>query len=485
MGARTGADYIAGLRDAREVWLGGQRIGDVTEHPLLRPVIEATAHLYDMQHQPAHRDLLTFESEVVGERIGRAFQSPRTQADLVVRREAIALWMRESCGFLGRAPDFLNTLILGMKEKSSYFGRQSPDRQAAIEGYYRYIARKDLFLTHVFHEPQNDRAKRRSEQPDPAVPLRVIEQNTKGLIVSGAKIVATAAPYADEVLIWPQVPNWGPGDESYALACAIPVASPGLKVFCRASFTRPGLTADYPISSRFDEIDSVLVFDRVLVPWDRVFLHNDLKLMSGMYAGIRVRELTAHQTNVRLQVKLEFFYALLVRMAESIGVENMPAVMISLGEAATYVEIIRAAVLAGEYSAKIDPENGVLYPDYSSLVVGRLMGPRFYPEFMQKIRRLGASGLMQVPGSMAEFDSPIGGDLERIYRGARISAREKVMLARLAWDICGSELGSRHALYEMYYAGDPDQIMLRMHVENPRKAEQLEHFDRFFKHLGS
>lgn len=483
MAARNGKTYIEGLRDGREVWLHGRKVRDVTEEESLRPVIDATAKLYDLQYDPKFRDVLTFESAELGERIGRTFQAPRVGEDLVLRRKAITLWMEQSCGFLGRAPDFLNTMITAMKHKSSFFAQQSPDRQAAMDGYYKHAASKDLFLTHALHDPQVDRGKRRSEQSDPGLALHVVEETKQGLIVNGAKVIATAAAYADDILLWPAIPNFGPGDEPYALACAMPIASPGLKVICRPSFTHLGRRDDHPFSSQYDEMNSVIVFNRVLVPWDRVFLHGDSSLITKMYSGTRIRELTAHETNTRLQVKVEFIYALLVRMAEAIGVDKSLLVGISLGEAALYIEIIRSCILASEYQASVDPENGVLYPEFTSLIIGRLMGPRLYPEFIHKLRRLGSSGLMQVPSSMADLDAALGPDLARYYRGAHISAREKIALARCAWDICGSEFGSRHSLYELFYGGDPDQNFDRNSREYPRKQEHLEKFDRFFRTL--
>jgi 4-hydroxyphenylacetate 3-monooxygenase oxygenase component len=481
MGARNGKAYREALRDGRNVWLEGRKIRDVTEEPLLRPVIDATAHLYDLQHDPVARDVLTIECPQLGQRIGRTYHAPRTREQLSARGAAIRLWMEQSCGFLGRSPDFLNTLVTALAHKSNFFAQQSADRKAAIEGYYRYAATNDIFLTHALHDPQVDRSKRRSQQNDPGLCLHVVEENSRGIVVSGAKSVATAAAYADDILLWPAVPNFGPGDEPYALCCSVPIGSDGLKIVCRPSFTHIGRVDDYPLSSRYDEMDSVVIFDKVTVPWERVFLHGDINLITKMYATTRVRELSAHQTNIRLQVKLEFIYALLTRMAQAIGVEGMPPVTISLGEAAAFIEIIRSAVVAGEQGAKLDPDNGVLYPDFDALIIGRLMGPRFYPEFMHKLRRLGASGLMQLPSSMADFDGPLGDELSRFYHGAKISAREKVALARCAWDICGSDFGSRHSLYELYYAGDPDVNFARMHNEYGRKQSHLDKFDAFFK----
>jgi 4-hydroxyphenylacetate 3-monooxygenase oxygenase component len=482
MSPRNGQQYIAGLRDGREVWLNGQVVKDVTDDPLLRPAIDATAQLYDMQHQAAHIDELTADSDF-GERIGRTYQPPRNAEDLVLRRKAITAWMGRSCGFLGRSPDFLNTMITAMRCKSNFFAKQSADRKAAIEGYYEHAARSDLFLTHSLHDAQLDRSKRRSEQPDPGLALHVVDETPKGLIVSGAKMVATAAPYADDILLWPAVPNFGPGDDPYALACSVPIATPGVRIICRPSFVRPDARSEYPLSSRFDEMDAAVIFDRALVPWDRVFLYNDRKLITEMYAGTRIRELTAHQTTVRLLVKLEFMYALLVRLSEAVGRETVQSVNVSLGETVANIEIIRACLLASEHEAKIDPENGVLYPDFSALMAARIMGPRIYPELIHKIRRIGSSSLMQVPSSLSDFDTKLNTDLNRYYRSAKLTARERTLLLRCAWDVSGSDFGSRHALYELFYAGEPEMNLERMQRENPRKGEQVARFDEFFRSL--
>ncbi|MEC9341730.1 MAG: 4-hydroxyphenylacetate 3-hydroxylase N-terminal domain-containing protein [Pseudomonadota bacterium] len=476
---RDGKAFRSGLLDDREVWLNGERVADVTTHPAIAPAVMSTAHLYDMQHDAAWAGALVFDDPASGEPVGRTYQIPRTAADLRARGEAIALWQESAFGMMGRAPDFLNSMVASLGAKAEVFGRQHADRADAARLLYERSVQNDIFFTHALIDPQLDRGKRRHEQPDPGVPLRIIDRTTDGLIVDGAKMVATAAPYADEVIVWPFPPTFVEGEEDYAVVFSLPIDTPGLKVICRSPFARGGLQQDYPLSSRFDEMDAFLVFQEVLVPWERVLLHQDVGLMNVMYRDTRMRELTAHQTNIRLQVKLELVYALLVRMAEAIGVDKSPAVMASLGEAVTHAETIRNAVMASEYQAQVDPENGVIYPDFTALQVGRMLGPRIYPDVVRKVKRLGAGGLMQMPASVADFDSPIGPLLERYYQGAGVSAREKISLFKFAWDVCGSEFGSRHDLYEMFYAGDPDALLAGMHREYPRREEHLQRFDAF------
>jgi len=470
MGVRTGAEFIAGLQDSREVWLGDERVTDVTAHPAFRGAIESLARLYDMQHELAYRELLTYPSPSTGDPVGLSFLIPRTRKDLARRRQMSKTWADATCGMMGRSADFLNTMVTAWAAKRDYFAQQSPECAERVWRYYESCRERDLFLTHALIDPQVDRAKNRAEQDDPYLCLRIVEETKQGLIVRGAKMIATAAPFADEILVWPFPPTLTEAEAPYALVFIIPVAAPGLKIICRESFSRPGQDADHPLSARFDEMDAVAVFADVLVPWERVFLHGDVRLVAQMYAGTRIRELTAHQTNTRLLSKLEFVYGVLCLMTEAIGTQNAPAVQEMLGEAATYVEIIKSTLLMGEQEAQLDPSNGVMYPALQPLQVGRTWGPRIYPRLMEIMRRLGAGGLMQLPASSAAFDSPIGRDLEKYYRGARISAWEKVALFKLAWDLVGSDFGSRHTLYELYYAGDPSVLMAGFYREFDKAA---------------
>lgn len=477
---RDGKSYIESLRDGREVWLNGERVKDVTLHPHLRPSIDSTARLYDMQHEAAHAPLLTLLSPDLDCRIGRTLQIARSGEDLALRRKATALWMEQSFGFMGRAPDFLNSVVMAMKAKSGYFAKQSPQRQKAVEAYYEHVARNDLFLTHALNDPLPNKSKARHQQDEAGVVLHLAEENAKGIFITGAKVVATAAAYANEAIVFPMPANLVPGDEAHAIACAVPMDAPGLKAMCRASFAHPGREQDFPLSSRFDEMDSVLIFDRVFVPWERVFLLGDTGMMNAMYIACKVRDMTAHQTAVRLQVKLEFLYALMVKIARMLGTESQPGTMQLLGEAVASVETVRAAILASEFAGALDPDNGVFYPELTPLTVPRVMGPRIYGDFVHKLRRLAGSTLMQAPESLTAFDGPAGADFERFYRGTGVTGREKMALARLAWDICGTEFGSRHVLYELFYAGDPDALMAGFHRDYARKGEHLAMFERFF-----
>tara|TARA_R110002096_G_scaffold61775_1_gene153421 strand:- start:1849 stop:3300 length:1452 start_codon:yes stop_codon:yes gene_type:complete len=483
MAVRTGEQFIAGLRDGRDVWYDGKQVEDVTRFSEFEPSIAALARGYDLQHDPAHRDIATCASPEFGERIARAFEIPRTMEHLRLKRESFITTATPTCGMLGRGPDFLNAMIMALGVKPNFFAECSPQCADAITGYYEYIARNDLYLTHALLDPQLDKGKLRHEQSDPGTPLRVVERNSDGLVVHGMKRIATAAPYADELLVWPFPPTFRPGEEDYANVFAIPMNTKGLKTLCRRSFASHGPREDFPLSAQFDEMDATVVFDHVLVPWDRVFLHGDIALLNRLYKESRMREITAHQTNARLEVKLGFIYALLVELARAAGLDQHPGTMEMLGEAAVRVEVIRSTTRSAELQATVDADNGVLYPDLPALQAGRALGPIYYPEMINMIRKISGGGLIQLPVSLAEFDSPIGEALEKSLAGAGISGRDKSALMKLAWDLCGSEFGARHELYEMNYAGERSALLAGIQREYSRAGHYRDHLTAFMEGL--
>ncbi len=482
MAVRDGRQYKAGLKDGREVWYDGRRVEDVAAFAEFQAAIDSIATLYDLQHDPAHRAVLTCEVPELG-LVGRAFEMPRTHEHLRLKREAYMTWARANCGMIGRSPDFLNVMLAALAAKRAFFAEASPAGADAMVNYWKHVAKHDLFLTHALLDPQLDKGKLRHQQSDPGICLRVVDQNADGLVLSGIKRIATAAPYADEILVWPFPPTFQPGEEAYANVFAVPMNAKGLKTVCRVSYANHGKRRDFPLSSRFDEMDATVVFDNVLVPWDRVFVNQDIQLLNRMYRETRMRELTAHQTNARLEVKLGFLYALVVRLAEAQGLAGKPDIMEMLGEAVVRLETIRNTTRAAEYQATIDSENGLLYPDLTALQVGRAWGPVVYPELVRMIRRMGGGALVQVPVSMDEFDSPIGPHIERALRGAEISGVTKTQLLKLAWDVCGSEFGARHELYEMNYAGERGALMAGIQREYQRKGEWLDYLDGFLAAL--
>jgi anthranilate 3-monooxygenase (FAD) / 4-hydroxyphenylacetate 3-monooxygenase len=453
---RTGAEYLERLRRRPpEAWIRGERVADVTAHPALAAPAAQIARLYDMQHDPDHAGALV--RVVDGRAVDTAFVPPRTPDDLMRRGDAYRLWADATFGLMGRSPDFLNTTIMAFAESPGVFERMGPRFADNVRNYYRYVRDNDLFLTHALITPQTDRSRSAAGQEDEFLHMGVVEENADGLIVRGARMLATLGPLADELLVY-SLPGLRPGDEQHAPAFAIPTDTPGLRLVCREPFDGGGRRSfDHPLASRFEEPDALVVFDDVLVPWDRVFLHGDVALANALYAETNVRQHTGHQTGVRGLVKLQFVVGIAMRLSQAVKIDTFLHVQQSLGECIAVVEQAKALLVAAETRHET-AANGSIRPRFDCLQTLRMLLSRQYPKIVEVLQTLGAGGLLMMPSS-EDFGSPIHKDIETYYQGADgLPAAERVALYKLAWDMCGDAFGQRSLQYERYYAGDPVRL---------------------------
>lgn len=450
---RTGKQYLDGLRERkRVVWACGEQIGDVSTHPALCGPARQLAALYDLQADPAHPELSYTLDD--GRKAGTAFIRPTDHADLVKRGAAYATSARHSFGMMGRAPDFLNTSVMALADAAEFFAQGRKEFGDNIVNYYHHVRDNDLFLTHALTTPQGDRAKAPSEQAMEFFHLGVVRETDSGIIVSGARSLATLGPLADEVLIY-NIPGLRPGDEKHAIAFAVPIDTPGIRQILREPYDQgTRIAADHPLAANFEEADSLLIFDNVLVPWDRIFLLGDVDMSNRLYSQSHIRNHTAHQTSVRGLVKMQFAVGLAVEVARSSNAANFLHVQEMLGECVVYLEALKACLKVAEIDAEMTA-TGTLRPPLGPLQTTRMMMSRFYPRVMEILQTVGAGGLLMAP-SMADFVSPVAGDVEMYNSGANgMSGFDKNRLMKVAWDLCGDAFGSRQLQYERYYAGDP------------------------------
>jgi anthranilate 3-monooxygenase (FAD) / 4-hydroxyphenylacetate 3-monooxygenase len=259
MATRDGKQFVDRLRRfPREVWIEGKRVTDVTAHPAFRRSVQQLARLYDMQQEPGLRDALTFTVPETRERAGAAFMPARTLADLKKRREAYRLWAEATFGLMGRSPDFLNVTLLAFAEARSVFGRGGERYAQNVQRYYEYVRDNDLFLSHALIAPQNDRSKASSGQTDTTLHLKVVQETSEGIVVAGARMLATLGPVSDEMIIY-NLPMFRPGDEDHAVMFAVPTHTKGLRQICRTPYDRADQSSfDHPLASRFEEADALL-----------------------------------------------------------------------------------------------------------------------------------------------------------------------------------------------------------------------------------
>jgi 4-hydroxyphenylacetate 3-monooxygenase len=454
MGARSGAAYLEGLRDDREVWLDGERVKDVTRDPRLCRGVRSVAALYDLQLEPSRLDEMTYISPTSGDRVGLSHIQPRSIDDLVRRRNMIRTWAEWSAGMLGRSPDYLNAMVMGCAANADYFAHDDPAYATNIQRYYELVRESDLCLTHTLVAPQVNRAVHPDEQAGGAVALRVVEETDRGLIMSGARILATLAPASDELFVAPAPSrSYAGGGNPRAFAFAVPIATAGLRLICRESFDIGRSSFDHPLGSRFEEMDCTVVFDRALVPWERVFLYGDQDYCAALFRDTNVFTHAMHQFITKNWVKAEFVLGVATLMAEAIGIAQTLHVQRWLGEILNAALTMRSFIRAAEADALPGP-GGVWAPDNETLLTARSFFPEVYPRLVEILQILGSSGLANIP-SQASVESPyLVEDIERFYQGATLGGTERIRLFRLAWDIACSSFGGRQVLYERYFAGD-------------------------------
>ena len=480
MPARTGQQYINGLRDQeREVWLGGERARDVTTHKGLSGGVRAIAHLYDMQHDAKLRDVMTFASPTTGEPVGRSFDMPKSKEALETRSKMMLNWARATCGMMGRSPDFMNVTFAAWGAAADFFGEKRPEFAANMRKYVEYIRENDVTLTHSLINLQRSRNVSGMFNLKEGTALEVKKETSAGIVVKGARILATLGPLADEIAVYsPRLARHSDEHSPFAVNFSIPCATPGLKFLCRDSFDLGRSHFDHPLGSRFEEMDCVVFFDDVLVPWERVFLLYDVERLNATPHVTHSTAHSAHQGAAKNLAKCEFVLGLALLMTQTLGNAQLPITEAHIGELMLYTELMRSCVRAAEADAAID-QWGVMCPAILPVESTRNLMMTCYPRMIEIVQLLGSSSFLIQP-SEKDFDGPLKPEIEQYLATDSTEARERVRLFRLAWDAAGSAFGSRQVLYERFFASDPLTRARAMAAIYP-KAEMM---DRVREFLG-
>lgn len=279
---KTGAEHLASLKDGRTVYIDGALVPDVSEHPAFRKSVASAASLYDFQTAPENLELMTFAPEHANRRINRAWQIPRSHAEMTSRRKALTAWAECSYGFMGRSPDHLASALVGQRIGLDVFKRGGEARAKAFADYFDYASSSDLFLTYVIINPQANRSKDWGDQEEDLV-ARIVDEDASGVTIRGAKMMGTSSIMANEIFVANLQPLKA-GEEALAFCCALEMNAKGLRVLSRKSYEAGAVSVyDNPISSRYDENDAVIYFDDVKVPWDRLFVHRDVDLCRAQF----------------------------------------------------------------------------------------------------------------------------------------------------------------------------------------------------------
>ena len=452
----TGEEYLLSLRDGREVYLYGERIGDVTEHPAFRNSARSIARLYDALHDPAMREQLTTVDRL-GIRTHKFFAPSWSAAELLEAREAIAHWARLSYGFMGRTPDYKAAFMATLGANPEFY---APFDENARRWYRRYAA-KALFLNHVLVNPPVDRNKPVHEVAD--VYLHVVRETDAGAIVSGAKMLATgsALTHATFVAQNSSVTLEAGKAEDYALVFIAPVDTPGSRLLCRASYEQSAHSPfDHPLSSRFDENDAVLVFDEAFIPWENFLVYRDVERANAFYPASGFFNRYNLQAGTRLAVKLDFMTGLLARGLEMNGTSEFRGVQAALGEVVAWRTLLWTMTTAMAAEPQPGPGGSVIpRADYAAAL--RVFSTSAWPAVKEIFENVLGGAPIVAPSGREDLLSPeLRPLIDRYYRGTGATALERIKLFKLVWDAIGTEFGGRHELYERNYAGNHEQVRM-------------------------
>jgi 4-hydroxyphenylacetate 3-monooxygenase len=455
----TGAEFLDSLRDTREVWIRGERVKDVTTHLAFRNSARMLARMYDALHDEARKDILTTGTDTGnGGFTHKFFKVPHSTEELIAARDAIVEWARISYGWMGRSPDYKASLTGTLGANAEFY---APYQQNALN-WYRKVQERCLFLNHALLNPPVEKSSPPGDVMD--VYVHVEKETDAGLIVNGAKVVATGSALTHHNFIgyYGLTPLGRPEMAFFAI---IPMDSPGVKLMCRNSYELNAATVgtpfDYPLSSRVDENDAIFIMDKVLVPWENLLCYRDLDKANTFFpkSGF-VPRFTLHGCT-RLAVKLDFLAGLILKAAEAIGTIDNRSSQVQVGEALAWRNIFWG--LSDAMVKSPDPwVGGALQPNANYGMSYRFLAPIAYPRIKEIAEQTISSGLIYLNSHASDFKNPeLRPYLNKYLRGSNgYDAVERVKLLKLLWDAVGTEFGGRHELYERNYAGNYEVIRM-------------------------
>jgi 4-hydroxyphenylacetate 3-monooxygenase len=466
---KTSKEHLSGLKDGRIVYVGKERVTDVTAHRAFRNAAQSVAMLYDLKHDLKYRDRLTFSEN--GELFSAYYLLPKTREDLLRRMNAHRAIATATYGVFGRSPDHVASFVVGMALQPEALGSGGGGGcsfASNLVNYYKYARARDLYIAYAVVPPPGARDPKFSGRPqDRVVTLQVTADDESGVTVNGIKLLATGAIFADEIWIG-NVRPIAPERKKEAITCAVPVNSPGISLWSRKPL-EPTATCEFdnPLSYRYDETDAMVIFENVKVPWERVFCHNDPLRSRDIYVKTPSHSFGNHQANVRFWAKLELLVGLASKIARSGNLDKVPAVKETLGRLAA-LEAMLAGMIYGQCMDHEDLGNGYVAFNRRYMYGALTWCTESYADICDEIRELMGAGVFFMPADISVMHDPeLRKRFEVSWSTRDQDAVDRVKLFRLAWDLLGSEFGSRHAQYERFYAGPPYVVRDHSYRECP------------------
>jgi 4-hydroxyphenylacetate 3-monooxygenase len=448
----TGEEYLDSIRDGRRVYVGSEPVEDVTAHPAFRNAARSIAMIYDRKRAPENRDVMSVEED--GESFSTYFLLPRTRQDLERRLEThrrIAAWTH---GLIGRSPDNFPSYVSGLVMDPAMFDRIRPGFGNNIRNYYRHMRRNDIFASHTVTNPQGWRPASPAEGAARTPPtLRVVAEDDAGVTINGLKMLGTASVFCHETWCGNLQPV-ASGQTKEAITCAVPLNAPGVSIWSRKPYERYAVSEfDNPLAARFDETDSAVLFENVKVPWERVFCHDDVEMTRAIYFRTPGHAMANHQANVRFLEKLKLIVGIAGKLAAMNNVAHIPAVQFTLGRLAA-MEATLEGLIMGQIAGAEAQVPGYLTVNRRYVYAALHWCTNHHAEICDTVRELMGGGVFQMPADASVLLDPKTREtFETYWSVPGQSAKDRMKLLKLAWDLLGSEFAGRHMQYEKFYAG--------------------------------
>jgi 4-hydroxyphenylacetate 3-monooxygenase len=447
---RTGEEYKASIRDGRAVYMNGERIKDVTVHPSFKPLVDIRARIYDLQHDPATRHLMTYQED--GEAHAINNKLPLSQQDWWDKRRATDTVLEDVGGVVTRVGDETVGEMWSLFDGQDVLNEVDPQFSKNIRDHIFKVLHSDPFHVSANTDPKGDRSKAPQDQ-DPDMLLHVVKETDAGIVVRGAKY-ETAAAYANQAFTKPTIANWGDAAYSdYAVGFICDLNSPRLKFICRTGFAGRAPADDYPLSNRFDEVDTLVIFDDVLIPWENVLFYRHTKAAIFIRATLhRYSAFAFVQRNLKLADML--IGAALFNIRQT-GLEKQQAVQEKLSQLAIYREGINAHLTAAIALPERSP-GGLMMPNQSLLYTGRVLACSQLHEMMHLARELCGGQICVTPDKAAFDDAETSPWLQKYYTiNEHWVADDRRKLLAFARDLLNSDYAGHRLTFQLFAQSAP------------------------------
>ena len=461
---KTGAEHLESLKDGRTVFIGKEKVDDVTSHPAFINAAKTVATLYDAKHEPEYRDILSYEED--NERYSMWFLKAKTRDDLRKRTSAHKRIADLSCGLFGRSPDHVASFVTGMSTNPSIFDSGDHKFSKNLISYYEHMRKNDIFATYAVLPPQAARNPDFYEKQNLPVPtLRVIREEDDGVVISGMKMLATSAVFCNEIWVGNLLPL-APSQVKEAITCAMPCNAEGLSLWMRQPISlNADNEFDSPLTWKFDETDVLVICEEVKIPWDKIFVLDDAILAREIYIKTPGHCYGNHQANVRYWSKMQLILGLCSKITQSTGADQIPAVREVIGKMSAQEATLSAMIHGQIEAAENWPENYLTY-NRRMMYAALDWCTDKYSGIIDELRTLCGGGVFQMPASVnVMHDEKLREDFEKYFQTPQMEALDRMKLMRLAWDFVGSEFAGRQQQYEKFYAGASFIIRNHSHRE--------------------